>query len=117
MPFSLQVLGRIHRIGQTRETFVHRFVMSDTVEENVHTHAQHRAADMDMSAGLGSSGSNAGGGALTVLDIAALLHASWQVSSGEGVAAGGGEDGMGVGSDAHNHGATRVAHLSSSPAL
>ena len=32
-----QVLGRVHRIGQTRETFVHRFVIQNTVEEKVYT--------------------------------------------------------------------------------
>lgn len=32
-----QVLGRVHRIGQTRETYVHRFVIQDTVEEKVYT--------------------------------------------------------------------------------
>lgn len=27
-----QAVSRVHRIGQTRETFVHRFVVSETVE-------------------------------------------------------------------------------------
>ena len=30
-----QALGRVHRIGQTRPTFVHRFGCRATVEENV----------------------------------------------------------------------------------
>ena len=30
---ELQAAGRVHRVGQTAETHVHRFVMRDTVEE------------------------------------------------------------------------------------
>ena len=32
---ELQAVGRVHRIGQTRETHVHHFLMNETVEENV----------------------------------------------------------------------------------
>ncbi|KAG1676131.1 hypothetical protein FOA52_004971 [Chlamydomonas sp. UWO 241] len=83
---ELQVLGRIHRIGQTRETTVHRFVVSSTVEDNVHALAQARASRMDMSAGVAGIGGTAAGagGALTVRDIAVLLHASWQGGGGDG---------------------------------
>ncbi|XP_063230328.1 E3 ubiquitin-protein ligase SHPRH isoform X2 [Bacillus rossius redtenbacheri] len=33
---ELQVLGRMHRIGQTRETTVHRFLIHNTIEERIH---------------------------------------------------------------------------------
>lgn len=31
-----QAVNRVHRIGQTRPTFVHRYVIRDTVEEKLH---------------------------------------------------------------------------------
>ena len=34
---EVQAMGRVHRIGQQRVTVVHRFVISESVEENVAT--------------------------------------------------------------------------------
>ena len=32
---ELQAIGRVDRIGQTRETCVHRFIVADSVEETI----------------------------------------------------------------------------------
>ena len=43
-----QAIGRIHRIGQTQATTVHRFVVEESVERNVHRICSARMAAMDM---------------------------------------------------------------------
>ncbi|CAI5494332.1 unnamed protein product [Closterium sp. Naga37s-1] len=39
-----QAANRVHRIGQTRQTFVHRFIVHGTVEEPIHALARSKAA-------------------------------------------------------------------------
>lgn len=33
---EMQAIGRVHRIGQTRETFVHRFITTKTIEDTIY---------------------------------------------------------------------------------
>ncbi|XP_071801260.1 E3 ubiquitin-protein ligase SHPRH-like [Asterias amurensis] len=46
---ELQAVGRVHRIGQTRPTVVHRFLVRDTIEERLHAflQAKHTSASLD----------------------------------------------------------------------
>ncbi len=50
-----QAIGRIHRIGQTRSTYVHRFIVEQSVEQNVARLYQERSNDPDMAAAGPSS--------------------------------------------------------------
>ncbi|CAL5225438.1 g8256 [Coccomyxa viridis] len=67
-----QAIGRIHRIGQTHDTTVHRFVVEKSVEQNVHRICSARVAAMDM-----RGASKAVETPLTVRDVALLLDESW----------------------------------------
>ncbi|KAK4288850.1 hypothetical protein Pmani_038148 [Petrolisthes manimaculis] len=42
---ELQAVGRVHRIGQTHETTVHRFLVQDTIEERMHQILRHHHTD------------------------------------------------------------------------
>lgn len=69
-----QAIGRIDRIGQQHATHIHRFVVVDTVEENVHHLVKRRAAAMDLAAAAVRRGKSVGDGKmLTVKDVALLL--------------------------------------------
>jgi E3 ubiquitin-protein ligase SHPRH len=84
-----QAMGRIDRIGQQKETTVHRFLVHETVEDNVYKIGQQRAAAMDLSSAAVKRGKSAKeAGALSVGDVAALLAGGSVV----GMAADGGAD-------------------------
>ncbi|KAL0019181.1 hypothetical protein WJX77_000293 [Trebouxia sp. C0004] len=73
-----QAVGRVHRIGQTQPTYVHRFVIEATVEENVQRLSGQRAAATDPSAAVGSRVKQVGQRELlTVRDVALLLQQNW----------------------------------------
>ena len=45
-----QAVSRVHRIGQQKKTYVHSFVVSNSVEQNVYKLNRERAASSDVSA-------------------------------------------------------------------
>lgn len=61
-----QAIGRVHRIGQTRPTVVHRFVMDASIEENVRQINSERAATMDLSAAAAKQAPKAEQQSLTI---------------------------------------------------
>ena len=67
-----QAFGRVDRIGQTKTTYVHRFIVRRTVEENVYALAQQRASLYSIT-GQAASRKKGGEGALTLHDVRALL--------------------------------------------
>eukprot|EP00884_Botryococcus_braunii_P013587 jgi/Botrbrau1/22229/Bobra.168_1s0060.1 len=78
-----QAIGRVDRIGQTRETWVHRFVVEASIEENVHRLCSERAAAMDLSAAA-TSARTAKEERLTVRDVVFLLNeAVWAKDEAE----------------------------------
>lgn len=68
-----QALGRVHRIGQRAVTWVHRFVVEGTVEENVHRLGTERAAAMNLATAAVSKRGGADERSLTIRDVALLL--------------------------------------------
>ena len=71
-----QAFGRVDRIGQTKETFVHRFVVQDTVEESAARLCQQRAAAAALKGTVSKAaarGAQAGQPRLLLSEVCALL--------------------------------------------
>jgi E3 ubiquitin-protein ligase SHPRH len=76
-----QAAGRVHRIGQTRPTTVHRFVVEGTVEEGVDRLARARRAA--LAAGGGGGGETGGGEEATAAALAAAGAPTSRAHHGE----------------------------------
>eukprot|EP00795_Rhopilema_esculentum_P014371 gene14371-5419_t len=64
---ELQAIGRVHRIGQTKPTFVHRFIVRDTIEERIREFLKTRSETEWISINDAASSS------LTIGDLSSLL--------------------------------------------
>ena len=68
-----QAVGRVDRIGQKKETFVHRFLVDKTVEESVLALSTSRAQAEAHQAGLRAAGLAGERCSLTLSDVRRLL--------------------------------------------
>lgn len=44
---DLQAINRVHRIGQTNKTYVHRYIIKDTIEEKIDKLRMERQNQLD----------------------------------------------------------------------
>ena len=68
-----QCVKRVDRIGQTKQTWVHRFLLRDTVEENVFALSRRRRAGTGSEA-QGDTDKNARGAGLTIGEAKLLIQ-------------------------------------------
>eukprot|EP00850_Spirogloea_muscicola_P023159 SM000333S12561 [mRNA] locus=s333:34643:42565:- [translate_table: standard] len=68
-----QAVNRVHRIGQSRPTFVHRFIIGDTVEERVESLRRRREADGLQQAAVLLKASQREMDTLTLADVSDLF--------------------------------------------
>ena len=71
---EVQAMGRVHRIGQTRVTVVHRFVISESIEEKVSQVFAKRIESMSNRVPGRNKGKSSSSQDMRVSEIAALLH-------------------------------------------
>ena len=69
-----QAVGRVHRIGQTRPTVIHRFIMHASIEENVRQIHSERAANMDLAAAAAKQAAKAEQQSLSLRYCILLVH-------------------------------------------
>mmetsp|Transcript_43057 Transcript_43057/g.77217 ORF Transcript_43057/g.77217 Transcript_43057/m.77217 type:complete len:341 (-) Transcript_43057:346-1368(-) len=75
-----QAIGRVHRIGQVHETWVHRFITTATVEENVARLGAERAQELPEPSAIAVGSKSREATRLTVRDMAVLLDNHWDVN-------------------------------------
>lgn len=81
---AVQAVARIHRMNQTSETRVVRFVVDSTVEAALHTLTSAKASQMDMASTTAHGhGSAASEPKLTVTDVAYMLFDGQVRQAGE----------------------------------
>eukprot|EP00850_Spirogloea_muscicola_P012812 SM000084S23148 [mRNA] locus=s84:552074:559947:+ [translate_table: standard] len=68
-----QAVNRVHRIGQSRPTFVHRFIIGDTVEERIEGLRRRREADGLQQAAVLLKASQREVDTLTLADVSELF--------------------------------------------
>ncbi|CAI5475905.1 unnamed protein product [Closterium sp. Yama58-4] len=82
-----QAANRVHRIGQTRHTFVHRFVVHGTVEEPIHALARSKAAAAPLATAHNTASplSCRDKDSLTLADVTALFPQACPAGDGRAV--------------------------------